>query len=680
MDLHIKTILILSVIVSWNLTFAQNNKKSSELDSAFDQSLSDELEEGFSDIEGADSEEFGSPQTPVQTEEDLISQEFDQLEQEETQPGGGNEDTSLDDSSIDADLDAVFGQDELEREESEDIAEDTSDQPQVTDDDLDAEFSQDELELEEDPQSVEAETDVAETPESPEDIPAELEQLEEEEAIAEQEAPIEEEIQEQELEQADVVAEDLEEETGPLADEPEATPEPSEQETEVAQEPEEIPQEEITPEEPEPELVQESLQPEQLAPFADDPNRQLEAFLDRIFKENSIRLSNERWNQIVGGRQADTYRIQVGDTLWDISVTFFGNGHFWPKLWQLNDTITNPHLIYPGRILQFITGDVQTPPEIALTDVQQEESQQQVLEQQVADTQSQTGIEEIQTSEGLLTIESPVIPSTAQPKPIRKKLPKSLLDSPLNLQSFLTNQSEDSDGQDDISIEVVSSAIQDTAVQVSHFLSESVPTSLGVIVDVEEWSTVASLLQHIYIKSSQLSIGTTYSVFRKKHRIRGQGGRMFGYDIEFQGEVEVLKKLPYPDNIYKAIVKNHNTFIQKGSHIALLNIPTIKLNLEGRQQNIATQVVGGGSIATPHELFALHSHVFLDKGSQAGIAIGDILTIHRNQKVRNKSRLVRADQIPIAKVKVAQVTPERTTAFVIESQGAILIGDHTNEQ
>jgi hypothetical protein len=43
------------------------------------------------------------------------------------------------------------------------------------------------------------------------------------------------------------------------------------------------------------------------------------------------------------------YTIQRGDTLWDLSDTFFDTPWFWPELWQENDQIPNPHWIYPGE-------------------------------------------------------------------------------------------------------------------------------------------------------------------------------------------------------------------------------------------------------------------------------------------------------------------------------------------
>lgn len=53
------------------------------------------------------------------------------------------------------------------------------------------------------------------------------------------------------------------------------------------------------------------------------------------------------------------YVVQPHDTLWSISARFWGRPFAWPKLWQENPSITNPHLIYPGdRIMLSPNGEL----------------------------------------------------------------------------------------------------------------------------------------------------------------------------------------------------------------------------------------------------------------------------------------------------------------------------------
>ncbi|MBR9875833.1 MAG: LysM peptidoglycan-binding domain-containing protein [Vibrionaceae bacterium] len=49
-----------------------------------------------------------------------------------------------------------------------------------------------------------------------------------------------------------------------------------------------------------------------------------------------------------------TYVVVKGDTLWDISAMYLESPWLWPRLWQINPEIDNPHLIYPGDKLSLV--------------------------------------------------------------------------------------------------------------------------------------------------------------------------------------------------------------------------------------------------------------------------------------------------------------------------------------
>lgn len=52
--------------------------------------------------------------------------------------------------------------------------------------------------------------------------------------------------------------------------------------------------------------------------------------------------------------QSVTHVVQKGDTLWDLCELYYGDPNLWPKLWEMNPFITNPHLLKPGDVITLL--------------------------------------------------------------------------------------------------------------------------------------------------------------------------------------------------------------------------------------------------------------------------------------------------------------------------------------
>lgn len=74
-------------------------------------------------------------------------------------------------------------------------------------------------------------------------------------------------------------------------------------------------------------------------------NKKVSIFLASLFISTNIYAID------IKDKAPEKYVVKKNDTLWDISSQFLNSPWKWPELWDKNNYITNPHLIYPGDII-----------------------------------------------------------------------------------------------------------------------------------------------------------------------------------------------------------------------------------------------------------------------------------------------------------------------------------------
>jgi len=106
------------------------------------------------------------------------------------------------------------------------------------------------------------------------------------------------------------------------------------------------------------------------------------------------------------------YTIKKGDTLWDISEKFLKDPFLWPKLWQRNPYITNPHWIYPGNPVRL------SPPE-EVKEVKKEEPKK-IVEEKPKEVKEVAEVKKVEPPP--VVEKKPVVPVVIEEKkPIKEK-------------------------------------------------------------------------------------------------------------------------------------------------------------------------------------------------------------------------------------------------------------------
>lgn len=396
-------------------------------------------------------------------------------------------------------------------------------------------------------------------------------------------------------------------------------------------------------------VVAKKAQASPRALYPDEPNLRKEKEFYKIYsKYNQNPTTVEAWDTVLGTRNSEAYLIQKGDTLWDVSKTLFGDPDYWPKVWSLNTgSILNPHEINPKMQIQFFPGSMGETPTMNVSSIPlvkdeifvEEEVEGKVVKKKIA-----------------LDVPS---------RPVLKQLPSSIPEYKYN---YLTKTPP---------MEVdAKKFLHKVGTQIlTFFVAESPAQGIGEIVETEMGMDSAMEFQYVLVRLKAGVAAGTYRVIRNHDTISLSKKRSEAkaYMVEIQGEIEVKNLVNKKENIYRALVKSSINPVEVGSLLDAGSLEMVEVS-EGPAVNRVSAKIIGGEWSAARSYVGTANYIFIDEPSRT-LAKGDVLNVYGVQSLRNEKTYISDSDRLIGKVKIVHVDGRFSTAFVIQSDEEIHMGD-----
>ena len=372
------------------------------------------------------------------------------------------------------------------------------------------------------------------------------------------------------------------------------------------------------------------------AASASDSERE-KFFHEMYSKYNSAPTPRRAWNQMVSQSRVNTYQVQPGDTLWEISNTLFADPQFWPKLWAENSqNILNPHQIESGKKILFYGGSSEAPPYFA----------SQGHEEDVSASLSGDSRERSRKSNKKTPVLDKIPPSFAKlvisTKPI--EFPELAPDF---------GKKRNKDPQSPLSS------------YVSEINFESIQEK---IIDIEKGSQTASLGDIVFVELNEPTQSIYHIVSSSEFKDRKEP-----QITHVQGQIEILGRASSKKPVYKARITQAIGQISKQHKLLPGPLPYFTATSEGQSTQVPAQIIGGS--LPKNQILSVGQIAFIDAGGNQGLKTGDLLQVYLNPNLRVGRDLSDMNYKSIGLLKVIQTVDKYSTVYILDVSDDIRVGD-----
>lgn len=355
------------------------------------------------------------------------------------------------------------------------------------------------------------------------------------------------------------------------------------------------------------------------------------------------------------GEAPQEYRVQPGDTLYDICDQLIDEAGYWPKLWSLNPEIKNPHFIFPGMKLGFYPGDDETPPYL------------QVIQEEDIIPIDKGALNEIALVKENVTLSEEL---TAAAEQVIEVVGPDQVEVGGEIDEAVLSGGRVYNGSD-------------IRLQVPGFLFTEDKVELGYVLGGRNGGLTAAPGQEVVIEpASQLTTGQIYTVLRRHDTVTNPvSGDDVGVLYYFVANVKIVR--PVGSDVFIGRVQDNLLGVQADDIIVdyISTFRTIPTKHSGASYTALDAVVVAFEYPDG-ELGGDGHFVFLDKGSGAGVSPGMYVRVYQKPGYlmnRSGDADLPEDWQGVATMRIIDVTDAGSVGYVVDSSQEVRIGDLTKK-
>ncbi|MCB0411388.1 MAG: hypothetical protein KDD22_02610, partial [Bdellovibrionales bacterium] len=154
-------------------------------------------------------------------------------------------------------------------------------------------------------------------------------------------------------------------------------------------------------------------------------------------------------------------------------------------------------------------------------------------------------------------------------------------------------------------------------------------------------------------------------------------------EVRILGEATVETAVPSKEvkkgrEFYRALVKKSIANVLTGSQVQLGSLERVSASIDGPRSQTVAQITGGLHLFN-EKSHSLQDIVFLNRGADDGLNVGEILPIRPIEQMRNPTSMIDESVRSIGYLRVVKTTSKFATAMVVKSWEDILTGDLTGQ-